>query len=98
MAVTRDGSMAATTANLLRDCERFGYPAEEGRRYIEDSRDEIARSWPLEVQACGLPAEDLPVPSMTWLGSWPTHAIALYLLVPHPPLPAWQRVPTIAPR
>ncbi|MGY0196525.1 type II toxin-antitoxin system HipA family toxin [Leptothrix sp. BB-4] len=69
MAVTRDGNMAATTANMLRDCERFGYPAEEGRRYIEDCRDEIARSWPLEVQACGLPAEDLPVPSMTWLGS-----------------------------
>jgi serine/threonine-protein kinase HipA len=69
MAVTRDGRMAATTANLLKDCGLFGYSADEGRRYIQDCRDEVARGWPEEVQACGQPAEALPAPAMTWLDS-----------------------------
>jgi serine/threonine-protein kinase HipA len=75
MAVTRDGRLAATTANLLKDCAVFGYTVDDARRYLGECRALVAQAWPEEVRACGHSPDSLPTPTGIWLDTDSTHAI-----------------------
>lgn len=67
MAITRDGSSAATTANLLKTCENFAYDPTEATEYIEATKATVAAGWGEEQGACGLLPGTLPPPSFAWL-------------------------------
>lgn len=67
MAITRDGSGIATTANLLSHVDNFGYEAEEARAWLMECRQAMETRWVAEVEACGYKAEALPFQAPTWL-------------------------------
>jgi serine/threonine-protein kinase HipA len=67
MAITRDGSAAATTANLLKNCDNFAYGDKEARQYIEQTRKTVADRWPAEVAQQGFAPQTLPIPKFDWL-------------------------------
>jgi serine/threonine-protein kinase HipA len=69
MAITRDGSSAATTANLLKTCANFGYDVIEAAQYIEQTIETVAAGWGEELVACGLARDTLSPPGFSWLGS-----------------------------
>lgn len=67
MAITRDGSSAATTANLLKTCENFAYDPTEAAEYIEATKATVAAGWGEEQGTCGLTTDTLPPPNFAWL-------------------------------
>ena len=67
MAITRDGSSAATTENLLRSCENFSYDRTEAAQYIEETKGTVAAGWGEELAAYGLSSDTIPVPGFEWL-------------------------------
>lgn len=67
MAITRDGSSVATTDNLVKTCESFGYGPTEAAQYIEATKETVAAGWGEEQAACGVPPDTLPPPSFDWL-------------------------------
>ena len=56
MAITREGDSTATTSNLLKNCDNFGYEKAEARDYLEQTMKIISSGWTL-----------LPAPSFVWL-------------------------------
>lgn len=71
MAITREGSSLATTANLVRNCDNFGYEVAGAREYIEACKQTIAARWAEELKACGHAAGTLSAPGFEWLdGKW----------------------------
>ena len=71
MAITRDGSAIATTANLLKNCDNFGYEPAQATQYIERAKETVAGHWGGELRACGQPADLLPAPKFDWLNDQP---------------------------
>lgn len=69
MAITRDGSSLATRANLLKNCDTFGYELDEARQHIEHAKTVIAQGWTQELEASGHPSDLLPPPTFEWLGA-----------------------------
>ena len=67
MAITREGSALATTVNLLRSCDNFGYEPEEASDCIERCKDLLATGWGDELVACGQPRDAVPAPTFEWL-------------------------------
>ena len=67
MAITREGSALATRANLLRNCDNFGYEPKEASGYIERCKDTLATCWSEELAACGQPSDAIPAPTFDWL-------------------------------
>ena len=67
MAITREGSAIATTANLLKSCENFGYGPTDAADYVEMTRETVANGWGDELISSGHPADLIPPPSFTWL-------------------------------
>ena len=45
MAITRDGDSAATTMNLLKNCDNFGYEIAEAQHYLEQTMQTISTGW-----------------------------------------------------
>jgi serine/threonine-protein kinase HipA len=62
MAITREGSALATTANLLATCGHFGYDRTEAAQYIEATKDAVATSWAAEQSAVGVAPHAVPPP------------------------------------
>ncbi len=69
MAITRNGSAMATTANLLENCDNFSYDAAQARDYIEQTRTIIAERWSAELERAGFDPQTLPIPKFDWLGT-----------------------------
>lgn len=69
MAITREGSSAATTANLVRNCDSFGYEETEARDFIERSKATVRVGWAEEQEQCGYPPDTLTPPHFGWLES-----------------------------
>jgi serine/threonine-protein kinase HipA len=67
MAITREGDSAATTANLLKNCDNFGYEKTEARHYLEQTKQSISTGWSKELAGCRLARDLLPEPSFVWL-------------------------------
>ena len=67
MAITRDGDAAATTVNLLKNCDNFGYDKADALRYLEQARQTISSGWGNELAGCGQARNLLPTPSFVWL-------------------------------
>lgn len=67
MAITREGSALATTANLLRSCDNFGYEPKEASDHIERCKDILAAGWSEELASCGQPRDAIPAPTFEWL-------------------------------
>lgn len=67
MAITRDGNMAATTANLLASCESFGLDRHTANRFIESAKETIRANWTQELTAVGLDPHTLAMPDFHWL-------------------------------
>jgi serine/threonine-protein kinase HipA len=68
LAITRDGSLTATGANLLQDCESFSMQRDEAVAFIDQARDVYLTQWPQAVRACGYAIEELPpVDPAQWL-------------------------------
>jgi serine/threonine-protein kinase HipA len=67
MAITRDGSAVATTENLLKNCDNFGYERAQASHYIEQSKETVATQWGNELRACGYPANTLAAPGFEWM-------------------------------
>lgn len=68
MAITRDGSSIASTANLLRNCDNFGYETAEARAFIERAKDVVAREFEVEIEAAGFERGALGSWNCEWLG------------------------------
>ena len=67
MDITREGSALATRANLLGNCDNFGYEPKEASGYIERCKDTLATCWSEELAACGQPSDAIPAPTFEWL-------------------------------
>jgi serine/threonine-protein kinase HipA len=67
MAITRDGDSAATTMNLLKNCDNFGYEKAEAQHYLEQSQQTISTGWEHTLAEFGLARDLLPTPSLVWL-------------------------------
>ena len=67
MAVTRSGSTAATTANLLEGCDAFGYSRDEALHFIESAKQTIHQGWTEELAAVGMAPDTLQRPDFIWL-------------------------------
>ncbi len=67
MAVTREGDMTASRANLLKDCELFGYAREEARHHIAQCEAVLTVDWSTVIQDSGYPAGTLAAPDLRWL-------------------------------
>jgi serine/threonine-protein kinase HipA len=68
MAITREGGSAATTVNLLKNCDNFGYGKAEALHYIEQTMQTISTGWGDGLAGCGHARDLLPTPSFAWLG------------------------------
>ena len=66
MAITRGGSTAATTANLLEGCDTFGYSREETLHFIESAKQTVHQGWVEELAAIGMAPHTLQQPQFTW--------------------------------
>jgi serine/threonine-protein kinase HipA len=67
MAVNREGSHRPAAADLLRDCESFGYDRVEAIEVMRGMIDAVMQAWPAAVQEAGFDASELPVPVCEWL-------------------------------
>lgn len=70
LAVNRAGSRVGSRANLLADCEIFGWGVSEARQYIEDTRGIVLGRWATVLQKAGLDLEPPPIQDPSgWLES-----------------------------
>lgn len=67
MAITRDGDSAATTMNLLKNCDNFGYEKAEAQHYLEQTMQTISTGWEHALAQCGLAQDLLQTISFVWL-------------------------------
>lgn len=67
MAITREGDSAATTVNLLKNCDNFGYGKAEALDYLEQTMQTISTGWGNELAGCGHARDLLPTPTFVWL-------------------------------
>lgn len=67
MAMTREGDSAATTVNLLKNCDNFGYEKAEALHYLEQTMQTISTGWGHALAGCGHVRDLLPTPSFVWL-------------------------------
>lgn len=67
MAITREGSSVATRANLLKNCDNFGYGMEEAQAFIEQAGRTVDEGFAQELRSAGFDGDELPVPRREWL-------------------------------